>query len=272
MLRILGMSHAISVLTALDAGKGVSHANWNIDLPEPAWELREMPSALALTPYESLGYFLIRPAMNWQATISKNETGNVISAHPNYWTLLNFSNESPKSECLISFIGGNDHSVISLVEAPDPYDFVLNGSHFPLIRGRQPVDVKYVAAALEARMGQTIAMLMGLRIKQPQLRIFHVLPPPPIASERQIYSEPEIFREVLQTYGITPISVRMKVYMVYCQLLTSLLEQLSIGVISPPMEALDSIGALREEFAQGCTHGNKSYGELVAGQISEAVR
>ena len=271
MLRILGMSHAISVLRAIGADAGISHHNWNVELEHPQWLRQALPQAFHDLGFDALEVFLIRPTMNWQARLDRNDSGGeVLAAHPGLWTLLEALTTMPAdgSQALISFLGGNDHSVMSLVDSGEPYDFALPGAErFPLVFGRQPIDVKFVASELDRRMNPTLAMLTAVRFKQPNLRILHVMPPPPIGSEHQIYREPEVFREVLDRYGVTPLSVRMKVYLLYCRQLEVVLKRLNIEAIHPPVAATDEAGALKEEFAFGCTHGNETYGKLVAAQL-----
>lgn len=272
MLRILGMSHAISMLRALGTDGGIRHDNWNVALESPQWHRSPLPAQWAQLPFDALGIFLIRPAMNWQASLTRGNNGDVLAAHPGYWTLLETMGPQGADDALVSFIGGNDHSVMSLVEVADPYDFRLPGDDSQsLLPGRQPVELKYVAAQLEQRMNPTVAQLTALRYKHPALRIWHVTPPPPIASEQQILREPEIFRNVIDRYGITPLTVRMKVYRLYCRLLSAHLARLSISALEPPAAASDAAGALREEFAFGCTHGNEAYGALVADQLQVAL-
>ena len=272
MLHILGTSHAISVLKAIRRDDGVSHDNWNVQLESPLWNERPLPSQWRDLPFDALKVFLIRPAMRWAVRLTKGESGYVIAADPGYWRLLETMGPQKATDALISFIGGNDHSVMSLLEASDPYDFRLPGDQdVPLILGRQPVEVKFVAAELERRMNPTIAMLAAIRHRHPALSIWHVMPPPPIASERHIRENPEIFRDAIDKYGITPLSVRMKVYRLYCRLLAKHLAGMSVTAIDPPAAAKDSLGALREDLSLGCTHGNEAYGAMVASQLRAAL-
>ena len=273
MLHVLGMSHAISVLKSMASDGGITHGNWNVALDNPQWARAPLPEKFKAIGIDALNVFLIRPTMNWHATLSKGESGEVLAAPPAFWTLLESLPPVTNNDTLVSFIGGNDHSVLSLVEAPDPYDFLLPGDDkYPLIHGRQPIDVRFIEVNLERRMNSTVAMLTALRFKHPALRIFHAMPPPPLASERQILKEPEIFADVIAQYGITPLSVRIKVYLVYVRLLMTVLQRLEIGAIPAPADATDEMGGLKEAYSFGCTHGNHLYGALVADQLAEVLR
>jgi len=273
MLYMLGMSHAISVLRAIDGGVDDTHENWNVNPDLVEWRKHRAPENFRDVGFDTIKLLLIRPAMNWHTVLEKRAGGDVLSATPGFWSLLDSIPSSKEEDTLISFIGGNDHSVFSLVESSSPFDFRgIQDERYPLIHGRQPIDIKYVESQIEKLMNGTVAMLTALRLKHPRLRIVHVMPPPPIASEARIKAHPEVFGGVIERFGITPISVRMKVYLVYCALLTQVLDRLNALPIYPPTGATDGIGALKDEYAYGCTHGNEAYGQLVAEQLADALK
>jgi hypothetical protein len=279
-LYILGMSHAVAVLKAVDRDRGVDHQNysqigddnWSLADGTPKWAENPMPDKWKALPFRDLHVFLIRPFMGMEANLAERNNCRELVATSTYLKLLEIMERKSTDSGLVSFINGNEHSVMNLVEVSDPYDFVLPGDkNLPLVRGRQPIESKFVATELVRRMNPTIAMLYVLRQMHPMLRIWHVMPPPPASSETKIKSQPEIFREIMEKRGITPLSVRLKTYWLYCSLLKEHLNRLNIVVIDPPSPALDSYGALKEEFQQGCTHGNEAYGALVASQLHHAL-
>lgn len=265
---MLGMSHAISVARAMTPGVNEGHDSYGLSAtPATAtWQRRAVPALMQPQPYDSLEFFLIE---RWSAALSKG----VLSASPEFWALLDAIEQPSEGNALLSFIGGNEHSVLSMVEHTVPFDFMLpEEPACTLIEGRQPIDVQVIETLLTARMGTTTAMLTALRYKHPRMRLLHVMPPPPITSEAQIRSRPEIFETAFKSFGITPISVRLKVYRVYCRLLGTVLQSLNIEALPAPAAALDEFGGLRAEFAFGCTHGNEAYGAMVAAQIAAALR
>lgn len=267
MLYVLGMSHAISVLRAMDAGGTASHSNYGPTTVEGAtWQQRPVPPVLQEVVQGGMDVFLLS---SWSASLKDG----VLAATDRYWALLDTIPRDGEPRRLVSFIGGNEHSVLSIVEHPQPYDFYTpECAELAMIPGRQPIALHTIEKLLETRMNSTVALLTALRLKQPDLRILHVMPPPPIASEAQMLSQPEIFRELFAARGIAPLSVRVKTYRVYCRLLAQTLGSLGIDHIAHPEDVTDAVGGLRDEFALACTHGNEAYGHLVAQQLAIALK
>jgi hypothetical protein len=267
MLYVLGMSHAISVLRAMDAGSGASHSNYGPTTQEEAtWQERPVPPLLEGAVQGSMQVFLLP---SWNASLKDG----VLAATGGYWQLLDTIPRDAESRRLVSFMGGNEHSVLSIVEHPQPYDFYApECADLDMLPGRQPIALGTIETLLQARMNSTVALLTALRLKQPELRILHVMPPPPLASEAQMLQQPEIFRELFAARGITPLSVRVKIYRVYCRLLAQTLAGLGIDHIPHPPDVTDATGGLRDAFALGCTHGNEAYGQRVAQQLAIALK
>lgn len=267
MLYVLGMSHAISVLRALDPGVSASHSNYGPATRESAtWQDRPVPAVFDAAVQGGMKVFLLS---SWNASLKDG----VIAATDRYWELLDTIPKEGESNRVISFMGGNEHSVLSIVEHAQPYDFYTQEyTEQPMLAGRQPIALRIVEQLLEVRMNNTVALLTALRYTHPGLRVLHVMPPPPISSEAQMLKQPEIFRELFATHGIAPISVRVKTYRVYCRLLAQTLGRLGIDCLPHPAGVTDSSGGLREEFALACTHGNEAYGHLVAQQLAVALK
>jgi hypothetical protein len=264
----LGMSHAISVLRAWDANFSASHQNWNSGTAHQGWE-----SIQGLSAQEPSLAFLIAPYMGWSAQLQKSPQGDTLAANPEFWDLLDQLSAYTGPKVMVSMLGGNEYSVLSLVEHPRPFDFEWPGdARYPLIPGRQVIALQTVERLLERQSVGTLAMLTALRYKLPDWQIMHVMPPPPIASETHIRRETEeYFRQTLQVYGIAPLSLRMKFYKAYCQWLERAMQPLNISALQAPPEALEDSGATSEAFALGCTHANDRYGALVTAQIQRTL-
>ena len=95
----------------------------------------------------------------------------------------------------------------------------------------------------------------------------------PVPTENIRTSAERIHRDLEEFFvnrihqGVSPLSVRMKVYHAYCQLLQTECDKLHIATLAPPQEALNDVGALQDAYALGCTHANERYGKLVAQQL-----
>ena len=260
---LLGMSHAISVLRALAPDIGISHNSWAGHSAEPGF------AAMAVPGLPDLRVHLIPPNSGWRAVIQHNNGQRTVAASPGFIELLDHIDaKEPDQARLISFLGGNEHSSLSLLAHPQPYDFVWpRDSDAPLCEGHQPLAIAVVEAQLLGVLQQTLAQLTMIRIRHPHLAITHVLPPPPHANEDGMRASPEVFGQLLSTQGVMPLSIRMKYYGLYGELLRSQLAPLGITCLDAPAAACDANGALRDDLTQGCTHGNEAYGALVAEQL-----
>jgi hypothetical protein len=272
MIYVLGMSHAVNAVRAMDSQFSLSFQNWNLKKSESIWLDLNLGSQ---APANVAGKaFFIAPVMGWQAQIQHTVTGEQLAASPEYWQLLDGIQPNGENDVVFSFLGGNEYSVLSLIDHPSPYDFYLpDDDRYGMLIGRQPVPLETMQTLLNTMIHGSVAMLTAIRYKLPGWKVVHVMPPPPIASEAQIRRATEdYFRDALAKFGITPLPVRMKVYHLYCQLMQAALDKLNIQTIYPPSMARDEFDALKEEYAFGCTHANEAYGSLVAQQIFEFVK
>lgn len=260
---LLGMSHAISVLRALAPETGISHNSWAGHSADPGFA----PVDAAGLP--GLRVHLIPPNSGWRAVIQNNNGQRTVAASPGFIELLDHIDATaPEGDRLLSFLGGNEHSSLSLLAHPQPYDFVWpRDSDAPLHEGHQPLSIAVIEAQLLGVLQQTLAQLTMIRIRHPKLPIVHVLPPPPHANEERMRASPEVFGQLLSTQGVTPLGIRMKYYGLYGELLRSQLAPLAITCLDAPAAACDANGALVDRLTQGCTHGNEAYGALVAEQL-----
>jgi hypothetical protein len=251
----------------MDEGAAASHSNYGPSTQEAAtWQECPVPAVLDAVVQGGMNVFLLS---SWNASLRDG----VLAATDRYWQLLDTIPRDGEPRRVVSFMGGNEHSVLSIVEHPQPYDFYApECADLRMIAGRQPIALQSIEKLLDTRMNSTVALLTALRLKHPDLRILHVMPPPPISSETQILQQPEIFRELFAARGIAPLSVRVKIYRVYCRLLAQALSRLAIDHIPHPQGVTDATGGLRDEYASGCTHGNEAYGGLVAQQLAIALK
>lgn len=258
---ILGMSHAISVLRALGPDTPVSHDNWIAHQGPPGFAPVGELGGLELRAH------LIPPQVDCRAVIQTVEGRPTVAASPAFLAIVNAVDPDG---LLLSFLGGNEHSVLSLLNPAAPFDFVWPaGSDIPLRPGHQPVSTTFVEAQLLGAMQQTLAQLTLLRVRHPGLRIVHVAPPPPQANEARMRDTPEVFGDLIARHGLMPLNIRLKYYGLYLDLFRRHLAPLRIECLGPPPASLDADGALQDGLAQGCTHGNEAYGALVLQQLRE---
>ena len=266
MIYVLGMSHAINVLKAAASGDfGLTHENWSgLNSGEQFFALPAKPE---LVPDGSLRAFIISPATGW-GSVAEMKGGDGGQKHvvavEGYVRLLESLSQTGPEDILFSFVHGNEHSILSLVQHANPYDFFEPwDAQSSLEPGTQPLPFEIVQRQMEKAINPSVACLAMLRAKLPRLRVAHVMAPPPIESEEHIRNTPEVFRERLEQTGVTPLSIRLKYYRLAQRMLGESLAALGIDLLACPEEAVGPSGAIRDEYAFGATHGNERYGELV---------
>ncbi len=105
--------------------------------------------------------------------------------------------------------------------------------------------------------------------KSTKAKVVHLMTPPPKSSNDYIKSKIKNYRDkVVGEYDINPPYVRLKFWSIEMNALQSVCKQYDIDVVSPPQEAIDSDGFLKEFFwGKDATHANSAYGDLVLTQL-----
>lgn len=174
-----------------------------------------------------------------------------------------------RPEQVVSYLNGNEHSIFAMVEHPVPFDFHLDASDLPCMAGdapRQVIPLSVMRRELVARAKPTILYCQVLKKMFPASDVVHVMPPPPIADEAQLRSNPEIFAQHFARFGLALPALRLKVYMLYVQVLTEALADVGVRALTAPDEA-QADGFLREPFWMEATHANHRFGELVLHEL-----
>jgi hypothetical protein len=272
MIFVLGMSHTINVLKAFSRdGLSLSLENWSRASSDGRFfEVKTKPG---LVPNDTLKAFVVSHATGWGdvARLHTSADGRrSVTASNGYLQLLAPLESGQDDGIVFSFLNGNEHSVLSMVQHAVPYDFVLPGHpDLTLQDGAQPIAYDIVRRQMELALNPTIASLTMMRVCLPRMRVVHVLPPPPLESDERILKTPEVFKDLFQRFGISPLPLRVKYYLLAAAVLREALAAISVGVVNCPPAALQSNGSIKDEYAYKATHGNEAYGALVAGQLLE---
>jgi len=164
---------------------------------------------------------------------------------------------------IVSMINGNEHALTMLNQWP-PYDFL--DEEVPSVESGVPIiDEVFIDEHVEPWVSAVFNQLLVVKRLAPN-PLAHVLPPPP-RENPQNSPHFELLRDVISTYGFAPAQLRMKWYKRYCRRLALRLATIDCDVVLPSPEACNAEGLLREEYAEGLTHGNNEYGKLAARQI-----
>lgn len=172
---------------------------------------------------------------------------------------------------VVSCIYGNEHSIFSLTDQEVPFDLVVRTGEAPVVGAppgeRQIIPADVVRRELGRHALPTAFTCEVLRQRFPDASIVHVAPPPPLASAEVIRSDPELFADVIDRFGLAPGPLRRAVHELYLEQLGDLLRQRGVALVPPPSSATEAGGYLREDLRAGATHANRVYGALVLDQV-----
>ncbi len=173
-------------------------------------------------------------------------------------------------DVVLSMIGGNQHSVFSLIQHAQPFDFFT-----PDGRAGEDGSENIPYRALEDAFVQGLrrgdgASLEALR-KATSARVVHIIPPPPKSDNAFIGQNHESrFAQDLQVRGVSSPALRLKFWNLQTRVLEDICSVIGVEVMLPPTRTVDEEGFLRPEFyARDATHANWLYGERVLREIEK---
>lgn len=271
---LIGMSHMISLLKAICTGPfPFTLENWSTSA---SLDFSDIPVQQGILPGDVLKALIVS-AQGWggMAQLDTRVIGQpLLTAMPGYIQLLRSLEPNQTDGCLISMLNGNDHSALSLVQHIAPYDFCLpSHPELPLLEEAQLIPYSIVRKKLEPWMNKTVASLAMARVMLPAIRIIHVFPPPPVASNDLIMKGPELFQAHLERFGVAPLSLRVKWYLLANQIIRESIASLGLKIefLDAPSQSSGSDLGLKDTYALGATHANERYGQLIARQIQAAL-
>jgi hypothetical protein len=244
---IIGSSHVMKLALAF----GELRATW-----EEAADLVELTAADGRKA--SLLYTTSRPHF---LAFRNGEKGQIIAE---FSPFIEKVRQFDREECKVVLgIGGNEHNIRFLYADPKPFDFVLPGS--PAIEpGRQIIPLSVMRETLRSMLERTLLVTRLIAAQAPRAQRFYLAPPPPIPSDAQMRSDPEIFD--FERHEIERASVRLKIYRIYLEIIEAFCAETGLTYLPPRAEHCDEQGFLAEPFWFRTTHATPEY---YSGIVSE---
>lgn len=267
MIYITGNSHSVSVVRAVSA----SESKYSLDnlISQSATTFEPVAIKPGMLPGDEMSLLLLF-SQGWWPLATMNARGGgerYVEGHPGFTAALTALQPFQEDACILSFVDGNSHSALSILQHPIPYDFVLPGHEdWGMQPGFQPVSPQLIRSHILPYQLNAIAALALMRMALPKARVIHVLPPPP-SHAAQIEAFPELFGDRVKQFGITPFTVRRKYYVMANRIMYQETQGMGIEILEPPPACFASDGSLLPHYADGATHGNAAYGALVAEQV-----
>jgi len=173
---------------------------------------------------------------------------------------------------LFDCISGNDHHFIGLVNHPRPFDFVLpERLDLALSEKVEIIPFDLMRAALKEQMGYALAMLSALA-RGTQHHCWHVQSPPPLPDNDYIRANPTHFDEQIAEHGVSPPSLRMKLWLLQSEIFQEHCKAEGIGFLPTPPTVVDAEGFLDPRgWLPDPVHANTWYGGLIIQQLLAAA-
>jgi hypothetical protein len=164
------------------------------------------------------------------------------------------------------FIRGEEYYLASEIESKEGFDFEIPWCPaLPIESGKQVVPFEVIEKHFKMSVADTLAILIATRFVHPKLSVFIISVPPPTASRRK----PNSIYEHDARYDLfeTRQRVRLKYYLLYCNLMARYAGELNIRFISAPPMTVNEKGFLKDEYVLDGFHANGAYCHEVIKQI-----
>lgn len=177
-----------------------------------------------------------------------------------------------EADLVVSMIGGNQHSVLGLVQHPVPFDFFDAQGSFDSADGVTLIPRAAIKSFFDTGLRKNdCARIQALAAAGPH-RTIHLAAPPPKADEAHILKRVETAFAVANIFekGISPAPLRRKVWEMQCEVMSEILSEDGIDLLPPPPQTVTADGFLDPAFyARDATHANASYGLALLQQVLE---
>lgn len=168
-------------------------------------------------------------------------------------------------DCILSFVGGNGHNLVGLIQHTSPYDFYLSGeAGLGVEPNVEVIGEASVVDLLKRRNEPHLAVLNEIAART-EMPIFQVAGPPVLESGEEIAAFlPPSLRPKSGEVTISHSSLRYKLWRVDTKIYQDECERLGLGFLLPPAEATEN-GFLKREFrsAGDAVHANGEYAKLL---------
>lgn len=179
-----------------------------------------------------------------------------------------------KDDLVVSMVGGNQHSVIGLVQHPIPFDFADGKGDVHVTEGVTLIPRSAMEGFFETGLRRNDCSRILQLAAAGAHRTVHLSPPPPKADEAHILKRVEtaFLASGIFEKGISPAPLRQKLWQLQCKMLDKVLGEAGVDVLPPPLDTMTDDGFLDPAFyARDATHANAAYGGAVLRQVLTMV-
>jgi hypothetical protein len=183
--------------------------------------------------------------------------------HPDLQRRLRFILKRDAPKALFLSLMGNEYNSIGMLKHPEPFDFHWPEMDLPADPKLTVIPFDLMKAQLRSMANSSSLLFWRYFSSIYDGPMFFVPPPPPIADEAHIKSYPGAFADRVAEFGLSSPESRLKMWMLYCEVLREAINGSSTKFVELPLEIFDA-GYLKSIYwQQDPTHGNEAYGNVV---------
>jgi hypothetical protein len=184
---------------------------------------------------------------------------------------IRFTLRRDQPEAILSVNMGNEYNIIAMHAHPEPFDFHWPEMDLPADKSRTVLPFDLIKAELAVLANRNTLLYVRFLAENFAGPILLVPPPPPIGDDDHIRANPGVFANNIAAYGLNPPEVRLKVYLLYCQILREAATGRVIYYDLPHQIAEG--GYLKKGlWYSDPTHANGEYGEILLPRLIDRAR
>ncbi|HSW07413.1 hypothetical protein [Aquabacterium sp.] len=179
-------------------------------------------------------------------------------------------------ELVVSALGGQQHSLIGLVQHPQAFDFhCAERPDLPALAGHEIIPYAAMHALMTARVLAHEGQLLPQLPRRTRATVLHLAPPPPKEDAEYILQRPDsaLVRQGITIRGVTPASIRLKLWTLQVRVLRELCPLWGVTLLPVPADCQTAGGFLRPAlYGADATHANSLFGRRLLALIRQAAQ
>lgn len=184
--------------------------------------------------------------------------------------LKHIVNKETPDVLLLSMMG-NEFNSIGMLKHPTQFDFSWPSHDLPSDENATQLTFDLFRAEIDYMARQNAILLAEVFAEVDVSQKYLLCPPPPIDDEEHIMKYPGAFGRQVKKFGLSSAEFRMKIWLIYVDVLEKHSKRLGFTFLDSPFDARDK-GYLAKPYRNDDpTHGNPAYGELVLNLLEKKI-
>lgn len=169
---------------------------------------------------------------------------------------------------ILASMGGNEHNVLSIPQAPRRFDFILSENlELPLDQAAEIIPESAIRETLRSWMREKTDVLVALRAET-GLPIYQIEPPPPLPRELVLAYPKEFFRSLVDRRTISSDMLRYKMWRAQSYVYREICGANGIEYVAVPRPMINENGMLIDSLCgQDASHANEAFGEAMVREV-----